>query len=71
MDGSVNELIIFRCGDVQRQYWEYYVTASWEPYHKHNVIRSAKVLHRTNDVTRSPAVTELENETKTNGTLLV
>ena len=29
----------FRCSHFQRQQWEYYVTASWVPYHEHYVIR--------------------------------
>ena len=61
----------FRCSHFQRQQWEYYVTSSWVPYHKHYVIRSFPLVRgegcspRTNDLIRQPAVTPPpQNKTK-------
>ena len=56
----------FLCGHFQRQQWEYSVTASRVPHHKHYLIRdtinslarSKGSLPRTNDLTRPPAVTD-------------
>ena len=33
MDDSLELIVFFWCGHVQRQQGEYYVTASWVPYH--------------------------------------
>ena len=39
MDDGFNELIFFRCGELQGQQWRYYVTASWLAYPKLYLVR--------------------------------
>ena len=59
-----------RCGHFQKQQWEYYVTASWVPYHKHYQVRDTIIPPvqskgsppRTFDLNRLSAVADSQNQ---------
>ena len=49
----------FRCGHFQRQQWEYYVIASWVPYHIND---HSPFSTPHNDLTRPPIVATAKND---------
>ena len=48
MDDSFNEVFFSpRCGHFQKRQWEYYLTASWVPYHEQTLRDTSNPLVRS------------------------